>query len=208
MTAADISSLRQTPFSFLFLSMITDLARLEPGSTILRPEDRATEFDISSSVPIPTEVLLEVSDNIRYALKLKAGINAQYVQQLDSLLRRLAKDETEGVHLLHFSTIADARLDKLLEALVAAKFGIHSSVPKFKDIVAKGIVNYSLWQKQFGPRLHTIEQYRSAEMKETGSLAGMTLNPTWDINKPLWVTKRHGAIRAGSFGHQGFEIGR
>ncbi|KAI9744130.1 MAG: hypothetical protein M1818_002282 [Claussenomyces sp. TS43310] len=169
-----------------------------------RTED-ATE--LLSDSPLSTEVLLKISDDVRRALKGSRGMSQQRVRLLNELLQRLIEDETKrNSYAVRLSTIVDARLDRLLEGLVASKHNVKETAPQFNQCVVRSILLYKLWQTRFGSKLLTIDQRRRIDLCQVGSLAGVSLDTKWEIGRPLWTTESL-VSRVDGIGSLGFQTG-
>ncbi len=98
----------------------------------------------------------------------------------------MLEDEHGGLEPIPLSTIDNCRLDKLFQEM--RKFAdVFPKDRRFDEVI--GRVNFleARWQRRFKQKWFDIDKERLKEMKQYGSLRGMTLNPGERTNHDTWL---------------------
>ncbi|KAF4979641.1 hypothetical protein FZEAL_4198 [Fusarium zealandicum] len=167
--------------------MQTSLQNVDPlsalGSAASSQDDRQYR-----AIGLDEDSLLEVCDTVRASLHEGRSLGPRWEEAM-GFLAAILRDETDGMPVIEFAAIENARLDKLLLDIVDPENRPSPTPTRFDVDVRLAERLQRRWRARFREDYFTIDQERYLSLSKTGRLKDVEFNLESGSGQERWKAK-------------------
>lgn len=165
------------------------------------------KFDDASQRPsLNEEALLELSDAARAGLT-KGHTDKSVADKATQFVQAAARDEMYGIPTIEISTIANARLDKLLADVLSPENHVEVGASHAWSDLPMAERLQRQWRARFREKYFDIDQTRYLTLSKTGLLRDVIFDDQAKNDHELWCAESCEVLSAGE-GNLRFEAGQ
>lgn len=169
------------------------LTHLRNPLSVIGSVESFHDHGIPSDDGLDEGLLLDLCDSVRSSLGERRRLGPRWEEAM-GFLEAVLKDEVDGMPMIEFATIQNARLDKLLSDIVSPGNRPMPTPTRFRDDVIVAERLQRLWRTRFLEGYFTIDQYRYHNLPRTGRLKDVVMNDTGESSQGRWRAKTREAL--------------
>ncbi|KPM41515.1 hypothetical protein AK830_g5019 [Neonectria ditissima] len=148
---------------------------------------------LPSTVDLDDHLLLDLCDSVRTSLGDRRSLDPRWEEAME-FLAAVFRDETDDSPLIEFTTIQNARLDKLLSEIINQENHPKPAPTNFRDDVLLAERLQRVWRTRYMAKYFAIDQDRYHSLPKTGRLRDVVFNSASNNSQGRWRAKTFEAL--------------